>query len=64
MSPLTNFPLQCMICQHLTDPAKLRCEAYPTGIPQAIHGNSHDHRTPYPNDHGIRFAPIARADEG
>jgi hypothetical protein len=52
---------QCFTCKHFHDGSgatgNLRCDAYPnqSGIPQAILLAEHDHRKPYPGDHGIRY---------
>jgi hypothetical protein len=55
----------CMRCRHLDrdNDEALTCDAFPKGIPRAIYMNEHDHRQPYPGDHGIRFAPIDGADD-
>jgi hypothetical protein len=40
------------------------CDAFPTvpnGIPVEIWHSVADHRTPYPGDHGITFAPTGPA---
>lgn len=53
---MTVFP-QCFRCKHLFGGAAYNCDAFPTGIPEAILTNDHDHRKPYDGDHGIRFEP-------
>jgi hypothetical protein len=58
---MTNDP-QCFECVHLDrsgDFSILRCRAFHDEIPVPIQMNKHDHRKPYPGDHGIRFEPIA-----
>jgi hypothetical protein len=54
---------QCTSCRHLDRVAMaslhiMRCTAYPEEIPREIAGNKHDHRKPFPGDHGIRFEPL------
>jgi hypothetical protein len=59
---MINDP-QCFKCIHLDrsrDFRILRCRAFADEIPRRIQMNKHDHRKPYPGDHGIRFEPIAR----
>jgi hypothetical protein len=48
------FP-QCNECKHFALSGKIRCTAFPDGIPNEILDNIHDHKTPYPGDNGIRF---------
>jgi len=51
--------LQCASCQRfMRDFPGYACEAYPDGIPSEIIHAEHDHRKPFPGDHGLRFKPI------
>jgi len=47
---------QCVACRHNRYDGT--CRAFPSGIPMVILTNRHDHREPYPGDHGVRFAPL------
>lgn len=52
--------LQCTTCKHLSDDLSvLQCKAFPHGVPDAIIYGTHDHREPYPGDHGIQYEPDA-----
>lgn len=49
---------QCFECKHLDPNAPkgvMRCDAFPGGIPNAILLAEHDHKDPFPGDHGILF---------
>lgn len=37
------------------NPPPPTCDAFPTGIPEAVFGNELDHREPIEGDHGIQF---------
>ncbi len=45
---------QCLTCKHITKGAG--CGAFDV-IPEEIATDQHDHRQPYPGDHGIRWEP-------
>ena len=45
---------QCCICKHERE---FGCDAYLDGIPYDLAADIHDHRQPYPGDHGIRWEP-------
>jgi len=53
---------QCFHCKHLDETGRgWKCPAFPEDIPdQMILFNKHDHRKPYPGDHGVRFEPSER----
>jgi hypothetical protein len=40
----------------------LTCASFPQRIPLDIWNARHDHRTPYPGDQGIRYAPMTDED--
>jgi hypothetical protein len=48
---------QCDTCKYKI-PGTFRCTAFPDRIPAEIILGTHDHRLPYPGDHGFRWEPV------
>ena len=46
---------QCAFCKHYRAEPGKTCDAFPTGIPDAIWLGEHDHRSAYPGDHNIHL---------
>ena len=52
---------QCVLCSNMNfdkNEHKMLCKAFPSGMPEALRYNKHDHKKPYPGDNGIQFVPI------
>ena len=52
----------CQGCRHRIGHRHLTCAAFPERIPLEIWNACHDHRTPCPGDHGLRFEPMTDED--
>lgn len=58
MEPIKDFV--CLHCKHLDQDnlvSGFYCSAFDDEIPDDIIDGKHDHKTPYPGDHGIMFEP-------
>lgn len=51
----TRLMIPCDICKHYR--GEMKCNAFPSGIPDEIYFLGYDHRKEYPGDNGIRFEP-------
>jgi hypothetical protein len=53
---------QCLSCRNWIGPTpNPHCRAFRVAIPDKILSNRHDHKRPFPGDHGIRFEEQPRA---
>ena len=56
----------CLSCKHLNSllvDGRMKCTAFPAGIPDDILRSRHDHRKPHVGDLGIRFSQVVGDDE-
>lgn len=57
--PLKPRYVQCNECAHKVK-GTATCKAFPDRIPDDILLGRHDHKKPYPGDHGVRFEAIKK----
>lgn len=56
VSGFVSHSPQCHSCLHwMPDTGRLRCAAYPEGVPAQIAMGAHDHSSPFPGDMGITY---------
>lgn len=51
-------PPMCYNCKHQSERDRLKCAAFPGGIPAAIINSRFDHREAFEGDRGIRFESV------
>ena len=54
----SGLPVACWTCRHYDERARVRCAAFPDGIPLPIQWGEFDHRQPFPGDGGVRYEPV------
>lgn len=46
---------RCLYCERLIDVSKLKCKAFPKGIPHDILSSEFNHINKHPEDNGLQF---------
>jgi hypothetical protein len=60
VNPLSIFS-PCIDCRNYL--VAYTCKAFPEGIPQQFLDGGHDHKTPFPGDHGIMFEGMTETEQ-
>lgn len=54
----SGLPVACWTCKHYDEKSRIRCKAFPGGIPLPIQWGEFDHRQPFEGDNGVRYEPV------